>query len=210
MNKVQQLIVLAGLAAFVTSITLFTSENDAFAIQFSNYTSEKYGIQFEYPSDWELTEKISRFDSGADIDITSNGTTSISMLYGDDGLEYGYGSADIETATLKFYNDLIDLAFGYEFKSIEKPSFITIDGQKTGTFLFTMEEKYKDVSPKLAVQQWITFVGDIGYSFTFTALTGSFDNPENMEIRDHFIKSLKFLGDKIPTTTTSNSTSRFD
>jgi hypothetical protein len=44
-------------------------------------------------------------------------------------------------------------------------------------------------------QIWLIYVGDMDYYLIlFTALRYSFSNPENTEIRNQFIKSMKFLG----------------
>ena len=40
-------------------------------MQFTDYTSEKYQIQFQYPSDWLIKEKANRFDKGSQIDISN-------------------------------------------------------------------------------------------------------------------------------------------
>ncbi|MGE5705100.1 MAG: hypothetical protein ACM3XP_00080, partial [Nitrososphaerales archaeon] len=66
MNTIQQVFVSSGFTIFLTLTFLLSSDNAVFAIEFSNYTSEKYGIQFEYPTDWKINEK-SRFDSGPDM-----------------------------------------------------------------------------------------------------------------------------------------------
>ena len=209
MKKVQQSIVLTGVTMAISSIFLLTIGNPAFAVEYTNYTSEKYKIQFEYPSDWIVTEKTSRFESGADVSIDPPSLSKglFNILYGDDDLVTDYGSSDIESAT---YNVLESQTQGtYEVRIIEKPSFMTIDNQKTGTFLITLEKKYEKFPSKMAAQHWLTFVGDKGYIITNIASTGNFDNPENMQIRDHFIKSIKFL-DAESTTNTTNSPSRFD
>jgi len=209
MNVVQESIVLTGFTIAITSIFLMSIGNNAFGIEYTNYTSEKYKIQFQYPSDWTVTEKTSRFESGEDISVNppSLSKGSFKILYGDEDLVTDYGSSDIQTATYNLVESFIQGT--NEIRIIEKPSFTTIDSQKTGTFLITLEEKYEKFPIKIATQEWLTFVGDRGYIIGYVASTGSFDNQENTEIRDSFIKSIKFLNVE-PTTSTTNSTSRFD
>jgi hypothetical protein len=207
MNKVQKF-VLGGFTTVITSIILLTIGNNAFAVEYTNYTSEKYKIKFDYPSDWTVTEKISRFDSGPDINIESPTLSkgSFNIVYDDEDLITELGASDIETTT---YSMLESETRGkYDIKIIEKPSFITIDNQKTGTYLITLEEKYEDFPIKRANQKWVTIVGDRFYLLSTMGSTNSFDNPENIEIRDHLLKSIKFLD--VQTTGNSSSTSRFD
>jgi hypothetical protein len=41
-------------------------DNYVYTVEYTTYTSEKHGIQFEYPFEWELIEKTSR--SAEDLD----------------------------------------------------------------------------------------------------------------------------------------------
>jgi hypothetical protein len=69
-----------------------------------------------------------------------------------------------------------------------------------------VKDKYED--PSVSAQQiWLTIVGKKGYLISFWSTTSYFDNPEISEVRDHFIKSIKFLD--INSTQISQS-SRFD
>lgn len=112
------------------------------------------------------------------------------MLYIEDVLTE-CGSLDINTAT---YNSLGFFTDMYEFNIniIEKPSFITIDNQKTGTYLITLEEKFEKYRLKFAYQVWLTFGKDHSNSFEYIGLS-NFDDPEEIEIRDHIIKFIDFI-----------------
>jgi hypothetical protein len=71
--------------------------------------------------------------------------------------------------------------------------------------LFTSKDKYEDNAWTWGAQHWVVYVGDHAYLISFNERTDLFDSPENTEIRDHFIKSINFLGN----TTASNVTNRF-
>lgn len=198
MKHLLLLIVLTGLAISLSSISLFTPENYAFAIEFSNYTSEKYGIQFEYP-EWKINEK-SRFDSAPDMMIADFSSSRSFNL----GFPISSGGSLANVLDILGFEKVIQLALhiatkgfeeAYEAKIIEEPSMMSIDGKETVTFLVTSEDKYEPYAVKYARQFWITNVNDKLYAFKFIAPTTIFDDPENIEIRDHFIKSIKFLGD---------------
>ena len=189
----------------ITSIFLLTIGNQAFAVEYTNYTSEKYGIQFEYPSTWDLTEKSSRFDEGPLLKI-SNPTnfSDISINYNDlpksmplkEALELmlEIGTSDSSTETVV----------------IESPSILTIDNQTAGTFVVTTKPKFEVDAKKTASQSWWVPTSNHVYMIIYMSNPEDFDSPENIEIRDHFVKSIKILGDKTSTKTTNNSTSRFD
>src|SRR5262249_42386319 len=99
--------------------------------------------------------------------------------------------------------------YSKEYRIIEPPSFTTIDGQRTGTFLYTVKDNYPENSPKLAVQHWITFKDGVGYDIMYVSTPDTFDNPDEKAIRDNLIKSIKFTGGN-NMTNINNSTSRFN
>ena len=61
------------IGAFIFSKLVFyiPSINGSFALQFTDYTSKKNQIQFQYPSDWQIKEKANRLDEGSQIDISN-------------------------------------------------------------------------------------------------------------------------------------------
>jgi len=194
MNKVQKFVLL-GFTTLMTSIILLTIGNNAFAVEFKNYTSEKYKIQFEHPSEWIVTEKTSRFDKFGDLTIRSGklGGEIFNIDYFDD-LISGFRSSAIEKATTNF---LSDLQIYPDVRLIESPHFITIDNHKAGTLVTVTEDIFGEL-PSLAAQNWIVFVGGYGYLISFADSPSTFDSLENIEIRDHLINSIKFLGDNEP------------
>ena len=159
MSKLLIFVIPVILSVLVTSIfLLLTVGNNAFAIEYTNYISEKYGIQFEYPSDWTVTERTSRFD---------------------------IGDIKIESGSLTFF--IIDRHEHYR-TTVEYPSYITIDSLKAGTYLVSL-------TYNAALQQWFVLVGNYMYQIMDFEPINDFDSPENTEIRNHFINSIKFLGD---------------
>jgi hypothetical protein len=202
--------VLLSIAIITFALLLtFTNTGNVFAVQYLNHTSDKYQIQFQIPSDWEFKEKTNRFEEGTDIvgrtfDLPGFSLITIGRL---DNLISEFGSKDLLTGFYDIYKQELG-DYTKEIRVIEKPSFINIDGQKAGTFLITQKDKYGDNAVRLANQLWVVYVGDHGYLISFGSTTDQFDSPKNIEIRDHFIKSIKFLGANNQTIT--NTTNRFD
>jgi hypothetical protein len=188
--------ILSNLVFFIPSI------NRSFALQFTDYTSEKYQIQFQYSSDWLLKEKANRSDEGAEIDISNKKIAAgkLRIHFYDDLLE-SFGTSNLDAAFTKFYSATTTDDNEYEFKIIESPSFVTIDIQRTGSFLLTFKQK-NEIDPITgAVKYWITFVGNSGYKMEFMATPENFDTPDKIEIRDQFIESIIFLGQNNATNT---------
>ena len=182
----------------IIGILIYSQPNNppAFAVNnFTNFTNAKYNIEFQYPSDWELKEKSSRFDEGADISIHSNSITEnglIAIVYSDKLIE-GFGSSDLRTAVYATFKESLRSDYSREYRVIELPSFITIGDKDAGTFLFTDQDKYEEYALKWATQRWIVFNEDHGYLISYTSSAETFDNPTNKEIRDKFINSIKFI-----------------
>jgi hypothetical protein len=180
--------------------------DESYAVSYSNYTSDKYQIQFQYPTDWQLTEKKTRFDEGTDLQIQSftypNGQILIETVNLTDT-----GSSSFNEFVYDAYKEAITTDYSKEYKVIEQPTFLTIDGQQAGTFLYTSKDKYEENAVRVATQIWVVGVGDRAYLIWFTNTPSNFDKPEVTEIRDHFINSIKFLG--VNNATESTQPSRF-
>ena len=192
------------IGAFIFSILIIflPSFNGSFALQFTDYTSEKNQIQFQYPSDWQIKEKANRLDEGSQIDISNKKIAAgkLQIHYYNDLLE-GFGSTNLDAVFAKFYTDTTTDDNEYEYKVIESPSFVRIDSQRTGSFLMTFKQK-NEIDPITgAVKYWITFVGNSGYMMQFMATPQNFNIPDNLEIRDQFIESTVFLGQNKDTNT---------
>lgn len=190
------------------SLLSLPDSSESLPLQYSNYTSDKYQIQFQYPSNWTVEEKTNRFEEGSDISISNPnlGTDSIGIRFANNFLK-DFGIADVQSGIISLHEGLLN-SFAYDFRSIEPPSLLNIDGQRTGTFVVTFKEKYETDPTTLASQYWVTKAGNNGYMMTFFSSPQRFDSPENPEVPDHFIKSIKFLG--VNNATSTNATNRFD
>ena len=195
-----------GAFIFSNLIIFLPNINGSFALQFTDYTSEKYQIQFQYPSDWLIKEKANRSDEGAEIDISNKKIAAgkLRIHFYDDLLE-SFGTTNLDAAFTKFYSATTTDDNEYEFKIIESPSFGSVDSQRTGSFLMTFKQK-NEIDPITgAVKYWITFAGNSGYKMEFMATPENFDTPDNIEIRDQFIESIIFLGQNNATNTSGLS-----
>ena len=181
---------------FFLSFTLFIPNvNVSFALQYTDYLSEKYQIAFQYPSNWTVEEKSNKLEEGTEIEVSDKeiGNGKIGIHFYDDLLE-GFGSTDFDFAFSDFYKHRIAEDHKFEYKTIQPPSLLEIDGHKTGSFhiLFSQKDEIDPVSGE--VQYWITFVGEMGYMIEFLSIPENFDTQDNTEMRDRFISSIDFLG----------------
>jgi len=166
--------------------------DDSYAAQYANYTSEKYKIHFEYPADWEVIEKKSGFNEGADVELSSRtilgGSVLIFLINNS-----AYHDMDLSSYLNQEFNMAISANYDREYNVVEHPSIRTIDNQQAGTFLFTSKDKYDSNGVRLAIQDWVVKTRNSGYLISYVSAPDVFGNPYSEEIRDHFINSIRFL-----------------
>ena len=194
MGIVQPSNVLLSLTITFALSFILIPENQTFGVEFTNYISEEHGIQFQYPTGWKINEKTSDLDSFPDIEISSDSTSQekIYLFHKDSILDY-FETSNIEEATyfsLKAYktgmmDDYVNVS--------EPPSSLNIDGHKAVTFAITIQNKYEKSVPMIGLQDWTVFVENHGYVLGFKGFSDKFDSIENIDIRNHFISSIRFI-----------------
>ena len=155
------------------------------------------------------SEKILRQDNGTDITITKHGNSTAALFW----IKYGNVTdleSDIQSGLLKIFDIMNGTYPSKEFIVMEPPSFTTINGLKTGTFLYALADKYGDSQLDSTQQVWLTYVGQKYYLMTFVTPVHSFYTPQNSEMLGQFMKSVRFLGHALaptdsPSTTTSGN-----
>ena len=194
MGIVQPSNVLLSLTITFALSFILIPENQTFGVEFTNYISEEHGIQFQYPTGWKINEKTSDLDSFPDIEISSDSTSQekIYLFHKDPILDY-FETSNIEEATyfsLKAYKT--GMMDNYVNVS-EPPSSLNIDGHKAVTFAITIQNKYEKSVPMIGLQDWTVFVENHGYVLGFKGFSDKFDSIENIDIRNHFISSIRFI-----------------
>jgi len=180
---------------FLSFTFCISNANVSSALQYTNYLSEKYQIAFQYPSNWTIEEKSNEFEDGTEIEVSDNkiGNGKIGIHFYDNLLE-DFGSTDFDFAFSDFYKHRITDDLKFEYKTIQPPTILEIDGHRTGSFHITFSQKDEIDPISGEVQYWITFVGKNGYMMEFLSIPENFDTPDNSEMRDRFISSIDFLG----------------
>ncbi|HEY6588791.1 MAG TPA: PsbP-related protein, partial [Nitrososphaeraceae archaeon] len=220
MTQLQKSIIFTSFVIITALLSMFlvTLWDIAFAQpqQFTTYKSEKYGIQFQYPVDWTIKEKTYRFDEGGgDITVRSPNLLTMFGIEYKDALSY-FRTLDIKDAAKTMISILEASLFGFDVLTIEESNLVTIDNKTAATAVIAAEERYYNPPFKFVDQQWIVIIGSNAYLISYLdSPIDDFDSPSHTMIRDHFIKSIKFLGDDsaAPVTTAKTiqiSSSHFD
>ena len=192
--KIQEKHIILFFIVTVMAIVTVTL-NSSFGIEYVNYTSSNYKIQFQYPRSWNVTEKSDRFDVSADLTIRKSpagGTEFIMIQSLDTRIANEITTAGLAAAINAIVEETKN-DFTKEIRIIEEPTFLSIDGKQSATFLHTSKDNYDVEALTWGNQMWMVNLQNSGYFIGFLAPTNVFDSPDNMQIRDHFIKSIKFL-----------------
>ena len=177
----------------VSSFDIFPIPTTNSSSEYSTFISDTYKIQFEYPIDWKVKEKTSRFDEDRSITVSGPSIESIFVNTLNIGYSPSFSRQDLEIAMNKAVSAYTspELDSDVDVRLIEGPSYVYIDNLIAGTFLYTINiqnSSYKD-----AYQLWILKPpGDLLYTIKFLSTSYKFDSRDITEIRDHFIKSIKF------------------
>jgi hypothetical protein len=182
-------------ASLVFLILVTLNVIETFALKYANFTRDKYQIQFQYPSDWVVEEKANRLKEGSEIDVSNKkiGTGEIAIHYYNDLLK-SFNTTNFDHLFSDLYKERSTDNNRYEYRTVEPPSFLNVDGKKTGSFVIVFKQKAEVDPIGVEVQYWITFVGKTGYVVEFLSTPENFNTSENVEIRDRFIKSIDFIG----------------
>ncbi|HSF51411.1 MAG TPA: hypothetical protein VLA74_11675 [Nitrososphaeraceae archaeon] len=183
-----------GFTIVIALLFIFTAENTVLAIEYTNYISEKYNIQFEYPKNWHIVEKSSVIDEDPLITISDPMSSSIIFI--------GYNDIILQSMPLKEVLESMLKAGKSDIKIeikevIESPSLLTIDNHTAGTFVVTIEPKFGVDMKKNTNRTWIVPTTNHTYQIIYKSNPEVFDSTTNIEIRDHFIKSINFLEDNM-------------
>lgn len=172
----------------------YTGDENGTSYQNQNYCSEKYHIQFQYPPGWTVKEKTNRSEVGYDINISpANRDVAIGISHYADLID-AFGTTDLDSAIFGWVKNMQLRDFSREYLTMESPSYLNIDGVRTGTVVYTSKERYgNDLGIGIASQIWIALIGKNGYLISFMANADQFDSPENIIDRDQFINSIHFL-----------------
>jgi hypothetical protein len=158
-----------------------------------NYTSYKFKVQFQYPTTWVQSEKLTDEDKGSDIWVTSYSNESSAVFWIVQGNDSQLGS-DLEMGIKNINLTLIKKYADKSYQTIEPPAISTIDGKIAATFIHSFVESLDGLKIEEVQQIWLVYAGLKDYYLIgFKAPSQLFTGIENSEARNNFMKSLKFL-----------------
>lgn len=189
-----------GLSSVTSLNTTYASleiENstDSTAIEnYIPYSNSRLGISFEYPSDWKLTEKTSRFSSDADVEV-SNGFNTFKFVDHKEAIDSGLEFADLEFLAETATNVLVKPPEDRLIEGVDMKSY-QIDGKETATFLYTTEFSFGESSSfnlDYATQMFMVENDGKIYNLMYQDTVSKFDTPQSQEKMNHILNSFRFI-----------------
>ena len=172
-----------------TFLVALTHVNYCYAIEYLNYTNDKYKVQFQYPAGSILIDQIPPV-----MAVSSNSTNetfAINYVF-DFSVPQWFGTADLQLATTKDF-EIARAESEYPVLEYMSPWFTNFHGHKAGTYTLTTKGSDYDKEKIFKMQAWLINIGPHGYYILYDTERTVFDSPEGIESRNHFINSIKFL-----------------
>lgn len=161
-------------------------------INYTLYSNPNIGISFEYPSDWKVDEKTSRFSDGADVEV-SKGFNS--FKYMQDKTDVGDSDFfDLEFMADMAQNELTKQPETQLVESVDMDKY-KISGLDTATFLVKTEKSFSEnsfLTLDYATQVFLVDADNRFDTIMYQDTVTKFDEPESQEILNHMLNTFKF------------------
>ncbi len=155
-------------------------------LNYTIYSDDWLGISFEYPSDWNVKEKINRFSKYSDV-LVYNGNNSFKIMKSQSN------SDTIMEEKLGGLKEVVEIILPPEERvvgGIEENRY-TIDGSDTVSVLTAMEGLTN--IPDKGLERILLIHDDVLYILTYQNTVDKFDSKQSQETIRHILSSFRFI-----------------
>ena len=155
-------------------------------LNYTIYSNDRLGISFEYPSDWNVEEKINRFSKYSDVQV-HNGSSSFKVMK-------SQSSSDTEMAEkLGGLKDVVGIILPPEERIVGaiEENMYAIDGTDTVSVLTAMEGLTN--VPDKGLERILLIHNDVLYILTYQNTVDQFDSKQSQETIGHILTSFRFI-----------------
>jgi hypothetical protein len=162
---------------------------------YTTYTNDEFEVTFEYPSNWHIEEKTSRFSNDPDVKVNL-GLNSFKFIGNDARIGNNLDLFSLEDIADMAQNTMVNPPDQRLIEGVEMDKY-KIDGKDTATFLFTnaMDCGVSSVlNLDYAIQ--IFFVENNGkvYTLAYQDTVSDFDREESQVTMNRILNSFYFTG----------------
>ena len=158
-------------------------------LNYTMYSNDRLGISFEYPSDWNVEEKVNRFSKYSDVQVHNDSNSSSSFK-----VMKSQSSSDTEMAEkLGGLKEVVGIILPPEERIVGaiEENMYTIDGTDTVSVLTAMEGLTN--VPDKGLERILLIHNDILYILTYQNTVDQFDSKQSQETIGHILASFKFI-----------------
>lgn len=172
--------------SLVFQISLAQTPTTTTTIQWKTIRNAAFGISFELPNNWTNIKQMQSKEVMTLLTVDPKQTQAFSA-----SLVLSNQSKALATVELFSKNAVNKSSSSPSFKMIQPLDFskYTINGERAGTYVYTN----KLTSHITESQALLTIHNGKHYLFIYSAFPLQFDSPGQKAIRDHVLKSIRFL-----------------
>ena len=172
--------------SLVFQISLAQTPATTTTTQWKTIRNAAFGISFELPNNWTNTKQIQSKEVMTLLTVDPKQTQAFSA-----SLVLSNQSKALATVEQFSKNAVNKTSSSPSFKMIQPLDFskYTISGERAGTYVYTN----KLTSHITESQALLTIHNGKHYLFIYSAFPPQFDSPGQKAIRDHILKSIRFL-----------------
>ncbi len=155
-------------------------------LNYTIYSDDRLGISFEYPSDWNVEEKINRFSKYSDV-LVYNGNNSFKIMKSQSN------SDTVMAEKLGGLKEVVEIILPPEERvvgEIEENKH-TIDGSDTVSVLTAMEGLTN--IPDKGLERILLIHDDVLYILTYQNTVNEFDSKQSQETIGRILSSFRFI-----------------
>ena len=155
-------------------------------LNYTIYSDDRLGISFEYPSDWNVEEKINRFSKYSDV-LVYNGNNSFKIMKSQSN------SDTVMAEKLGGLKEVVGIILPPEERvvgEIEENRY-AIDGSDTVSVLTAMEGLTN--IPDKGLERILLIHDDVLYILTYQNTVDEFDSKQSQETIRHILSSFRFI-----------------
>ena len=155
-------------------------------LNYTIYSDDRLGISFEYPSDWNVEEKINRFSKYSDV-LVYNGNNSFKIMKSQSN------SDTVMAEKLGGLKEVVEIILPPEERvvgEIEENRY-TIDGSDTVSVLTALEGLTN--IPDKGLERILLIHDDVLYILTYQNTVVEFDSEQSQETIQHILSSFRFI-----------------
>jgi PsbP-like protein len=160
----------------------FTGNN----LNYTSYSDDRLGISFEYPSDWNVEEKINRFSKYSDV-LVYNGSNSFKIMKSQSN------SDTVMAEKLGGLKEVVGIILPPEERivgEIEENRYAVDDADTVS--VLTALEGLTNV-PDKGLERILLIHDDVLYILTYQNTVDKFDSKQSQETIGHILSSFRFI-----------------